>query len=371
METPSKPQQPPSADAQNEVVLSFVIAAYNAQETIAHCLNSITAQGIEEVEVICIDDGSTDRTAAVIAAMRDKDCRIQLISQHSNQGAPAARNIGLQQTRGRFVAFMDADDELVPQSLTALLDQLLQSGCDAIKGTMLVKVGNRALEEHKLNQTTKYPSTDLASCPDIQHLYQYTTYLFRRSLLIDRALCFDESLSNFQDPEFMSRVLPHCKTICVTLIPVYIRHIRQGSIISSTWGYRNYLSLATGASKVLENLRAAGLETVEPTLATYITWWYKFEPMTSVLSRDECLEIYDAMQPVSREISLQVSIYGVAKAGALHALQLIQQGDYAKCYKLMAQSSRLSRHLPRPAIKLYELFALLIFRMANGWLIKS
>ncbi|MCR9106588.1 MAG: glycosyltransferase [Gammaproteobacteria bacterium] len=344
-------------------LLSFVIAAYNAQETLAQCIASITNQGVEAIEIVCIDDGSTDHTASVLADIAERDSRVVPIQLPQNQGAPVARNTGLGITRGEFVAFMDADDELIEGSLQLLLNEALDSGCTAIKGTMLVDRGDGRPTAHKLNQKESYAQTDLASCPAIQHLYQYTTYLFRRTVLLENELYFDESLRNFQDPEYLSRVLPRCAHIRITLIPIYRRHIREGSIISSVWGYENYLSLARGAVKVLDNLRKAEIACAEPTLATFITWWYKFESMTEVLSKAECLRVYAAMQPLCDQVSPALAVYGASKASALHAMQLLKQGRFEDCYRLMVQSSKLHNRLPRSLVKPIELLRLLKFRL--------
>ena len=85
--------------------VSVVVAAYNAEEYIAETLNSIRTQTFRDYEVIVVDDGSTDRTAQIVAEYPEVNCLRQ-----PNRGQPAARNAGIVAARGKYIAFVDADD---------------------------------------------------------------------------------------------------------------------------------------------------------------------------------------------------------------------------------------------------------------------
>ena len=101
--------------------LSVIIPAYNAERWIERCLKSALRCSSRSLEVICVDDGSTDGSWAVMSAIAENDARVKLVRQ-SNQGRCAARNAGLAVASGEWVVFLDADDMLIPGSVDAALD---------------------------------------------------------------------------------------------------------------------------------------------------------------------------------------------------------------------------------------------------------
>ena len=100
--------------------VSVIIPVYNMEPFIGACLDSVLNQTFSDFECICINDGSTDNTLDILKAYARKDARIRLIDQE-NQGGSAARNIGLNVAKGKWVAFLDNDDLYHPQYLELLL----------------------------------------------------------------------------------------------------------------------------------------------------------------------------------------------------------------------------------------------------------
>ena len=97
-------------------LISVVVPVYNAQGYLSDCLESLTRQTHKDLEILVIDDGSKDESAALCRQWEKKDGRIRLI-QKENGGVSSARNLGLEQARGEYVAFVDADDWLLPGML--------------------------------------------------------------------------------------------------------------------------------------------------------------------------------------------------------------------------------------------------------------
>ena len=92
-------------------VLSFIVPVFNVAPYIVNCLDSLRHQTLREIEIICVDDGSTDESAEIIEKIAKKDCRIRLIRQE-NLGVSRARNAGIEVARAEFIAFVDGDDYL-------------------------------------------------------------------------------------------------------------------------------------------------------------------------------------------------------------------------------------------------------------------
>lgn len=96
--------------------VSVIIPVYNAQAYLCDCLDSIVRQTLRDIEIICIDDGSTDNSLAILEQYAAQDSRFRILRQE-NQGAGAARNHGLQYARGIFLSILDCDDFFEPDML--------------------------------------------------------------------------------------------------------------------------------------------------------------------------------------------------------------------------------------------------------------
>ena len=89
-------------------IVSVIIPCYNAEKNLAQCIDGICRQTLEQIQIICVDDGSTDTTLEILQDYQKKDPRIQVIRQQ-NAGAGAARNAGLERATGEYLSFLDAD----------------------------------------------------------------------------------------------------------------------------------------------------------------------------------------------------------------------------------------------------------------------
>lgn len=93
----------------NDILISIVIPAYNAERYLNSCLNSVVNQSYKNLEIICVNDGSTDNTQLILEQYSKKDCRIKIINRE-NGGLSAARNSGIDIATGDYIGFVDADD---------------------------------------------------------------------------------------------------------------------------------------------------------------------------------------------------------------------------------------------------------------------
>ena len=111
--------------------VSVVIPVYNGARYIEESVHSVLNQTLNEVEVIIVDDGSTDNTNLVLEQLQKNDSRISVIRQE-NKGQGTARNSGLGRTRGEAVVFLDGDDYYGPEALETVYAELLNTGCEII-----------------------------------------------------------------------------------------------------------------------------------------------------------------------------------------------------------------------------------------------
>lgn len=107
-------------------LVSVIVPAYNAELFIEETLNSILTQTYKNIEVLVVDDGSQDQTAAIVERVMQRDSRIELLRQ-PNAGVATARNLAIQKARGEFIAPVDADDIWFPQNLEKQVQCLVQA----------------------------------------------------------------------------------------------------------------------------------------------------------------------------------------------------------------------------------------------------
>ncbi|MEQ8390875.1 MAG: glycosyltransferase family 2 protein [Thalassospira sp.] len=107
------------AKMQNEIPqISVIIPAYNRASLLSRAVDSARTQDFQDLEILIVDDGSSDGTAEVANEIAQKDSRIRVIKHEQNRGEAAARNTGLRNSRGRYLAFLDSDDSWLPGKLT-------------------------------------------------------------------------------------------------------------------------------------------------------------------------------------------------------------------------------------------------------------
>lgn len=112
-----------------EICVSVIVPVYNTEKYLEQCLNSILGQTLQEIEVICVDDGSTDGSVDIIEKMCTRDARLHLLTQ-KNAGGGAARNRGMAEAKGRYLIFLDGDDYFSPELLESLSVQMERTQAD-------------------------------------------------------------------------------------------------------------------------------------------------------------------------------------------------------------------------------------------------
>lgn len=154
-------------------MISIIVPVYNAEKFIRETVESVLAQTYKEWELLLVDDASTDRSKEIISQFMEKDKRIRGIIQSTNQGAAAARNRGVTEASGRYIAFLDADDLWVPNKLELELMFMEKNGLAFVftgyefadengKGTgKIVNVPKSLTYKQALKNTTIFTSTVL------------------------------------------------------------------------------------------------------------------------------------------------------------------------------------------------------------------
>lgn len=223
----------PSAANGDRPTISVVVPAYNRATTIVRALESVLRQSWTDLEIVVVDDGSTDET--LTAAARIADPRIRLIKNPSNLGAAQARNVGVSEARGAWIAFQDSDDEWLPCKLAKQMDCALAPGADdvAVYCGMIV-IGEPAhldpLQPRAIPAMRYIPdpqqtkvSGDLAVSLLSTSLISTQTLVVRTDIL--RAIGgFDASLRSLEDWDLAIRLAQMGRIACIDE-PLVLQHL--------------------------------------------------------------------------------------------------------------------------------------------------
>lgn len=116
----------------NAVKITVAVPVYNTEKYLDRCLDSIRSQTFRELEILCIDDCSTDRSPEILRRHADADARIRIITMPENRGVANARNLAIDEARGEYLYYMDSDDWLDPEYLEAMYKHAEATGQDVV-----------------------------------------------------------------------------------------------------------------------------------------------------------------------------------------------------------------------------------------------
>lgn len=213
--------------------VSVVIPTYNRADALQRTLDSVLDQTHEDLEVLVVDDASTDETATVVADYDDS--RVTFLEHETNRGGSAARNTGIEQATGEYIAFLDSDDEWLPRKIerqVELLERRSDEWIAAYCGVEMVAASKpgplRKLATHLFSRRHETEGMEggeelvRLTLSDDLHTSAGST-LIVRSDVVETVDGFDESFDRFQDSEFLIRVLRHGKLAYVNA-PLVRRH---------------------------------------------------------------------------------------------------------------------------------------------------
>ena len=223
--------------------ISVIIPVYNIQQHLRECLDSVLGQSYPHLQVICVDDGSTDESPAILAQYAQKDNRVQVIRQQ-NAGPGAARNTGLEAATGEYVIFLDSDDWFEPDFLEKMVDTAVREGADVAicRAVEFDTNSGRELPSEWMMKKQYLPGK-LAFAPQemADHLFQFTYGMpwdkfYRRELLTSSGIRYP-ALKNSEDLAFVYPTLLAAKRIAVVdEVLIHHRINRMASVSNSRCG---------------------------------------------------------------------------------------------------------------------------------------
>ena len=204
-------------------LVSIIVPTYNAEEYLRQCLDSLRTQTLKDIEILCVDDGSTDASLKTLEEYAAIDNRFKVTHQE-NQGAAVARNAGLELASGDWIAFMDPDDYYPSDdTLQVMYESAVRNNVFICGGSVLTI--NEAGEVQKRNYGGEmagylFKKDGILSYVDYQFDYGFWRFIYKRELIEKHHLRFP-LLRRFQDPPFMVRAFSCAGSFYALKRPTY------------------------------------------------------------------------------------------------------------------------------------------------------
>ena len=212
--------------------ISVIIPVYNAEKWLTEALESLQGQTYGDFEAILVDDGSTDRSAAICRNFCNKDARFRLISQ-PNSGVSSARNRGIDSANGEWIAFMDSDDIMPPDALEVMISHALKSGAGIVAGGFVRGIPS------KMPSGRRHAMTLPSSTAILIGLYQMRILNNPWGMLFNSSVFKDEPTLRFrkcryEDLDLFYQAFERTDKVCILDRTVYFYRDTPGSFIN-TW----------------------------------------------------------------------------------------------------------------------------------------
>lgn len=214
--------------------ISLLVAVYNTSQYVEQCLQSIADQSFSNIEVILINDGSTDHSGELLEAFAARDERFRVIHQ-ANQGLGAVRNRGIEEAKGTYLAFIDSDDMLAPHYCEALYEKAEMTGADLVVSEYWIQFeqSNRTIPTTLL----AHQKADRASLIESLLHGDITGFswnkLYRRAFIEEHQIRFPlrGELENIEDQYVTLRCFSLSRVMAFVHEPLYYYRVHRSSIV--------------------------------------------------------------------------------------------------------------------------------------------
>lgn len=236
-----------------EPSISVIVPVFNTARFLEECIVSIINQSFDDLQIILVDDGSTDGSGQICDRFAEKDERITVIHQ-SNAGVSAARNVGLREAKGKYIVFADCDDTLPQDAYENLIKEVkenyLSMGCVRLMSENGTLQNSLSFGEKEISIDTFLK--DLFLEKKFPYLGYPTDKLFQMELIKKYGLSFDESIKLNEDRLFVLAYALHCKGVIFSEHIIYNYRQRESGVIQST---RRNATVTDSEMTVLDSFR--------------------------------------------------------------------------------------------------------------------
>ncbi len=212
--------------------ISVLVPVYNVELYLKECLDSLINQSFTDIEIICVDDGSTDESGNILDQYAISDSRIKVIHKE-NTGYGNSMNVALSHATGNYIAILESDDFAELDMLQKLYNSAVAQKVDVVKGDYFHYISNRDTFVNRLGDYNKGEILNIFSCPNILNLADSIwSCLYKHSFLLDHNIRFHETQgASYQDISFSLQVWLLAEKVYFLKDPLL--HYRRDNPLSS------------------------------------------------------------------------------------------------------------------------------------------
>ena len=217
---------------ENSIKVSVVIPVYNVEQYLPKCLTSIVQQTLKDIEIICVNDGSTDNCLKIIEEFKSKDERIKIINKE-NDGLGSARNAGLEYTTGEYISFIDSDDYVDKNFLELLYNEAKENDADV--ACCGIKREGDGSTHFLINYSQTVITDDIYEKINISKAVQFSfvwNKIYKHTFLKENELKFMQDIV-FEDLIYTPQIMIKSDTL-VTVPKTFYHYIKRENSISQT-----------------------------------------------------------------------------------------------------------------------------------------
>ena len=244
--------------------VSVIIPIYNVEKYLKKCLESVANQTLQDIEIICVNDGSTDGSFDILKNFSQKDPRFVIINKQ-NEGVSVARNVGLKKVTSPYLMFLDADDYLTPNACEALYNKIKTTKSD------IVNFKGYEISDECIKETYYNPSLEkFEKSNDLNDLLPVLTYcwnkIYKTTFLKNSKVAFPKGIKTAEDGVF-SLLLHFKKPKYSNFLDVPLIYYRRNNINSATTNTKNCIETDIEAFKYLIEQTSFAEQNLEVQLA--------------------------------------------------------------------------------------------------------
>ncbi|WP_312336627.1 glycosyltransferase family 2 protein [Anaerospora hongkongensis] len=279
---------------QKAIAISIIIPVYNAELYLNTCIESVQQQSLKDIEIICIDDGSTDMSPQILQKIKHLDNRMIVVNQE-NKGAGHARNLGISIASGEYVAFMDADDWYPSNEVLELLYYSAKKSRVNVCGGQINKVIDG--QEFILDDDILRNYSGNLNYKDFQFDFYFTRFIYKLSFLKQEKILFP-SYKVYEDPLFLVNIM--IKTEVFFLIPNIV-YMYRGQHKPSLWNAVKIKELLLGFINMLEISREYHLYVLQKKILNRLDSLYLKRLLREI--KEEDLEVLQLLIQINNLIT--------------------------------------------------------------------
>ena len=218
-------------------MISIIVPVYNSEKYLRKCLDSLINQSYENIEVLCVNDGSTDNSHIILDEYAQKDSRVKIFLQ-KNSGPAVARNKALEESNGQYIMFCDSDDWYEADMCKKMLDAVKETDADLVSCDCNIISD---IETQRTKDTEHYFSNKILGLQKVSSAlisninYALWLKLFKKDIIENNKIRFPENLYSCEDASFIIKYLLCSKTYFGFQEMLYNYRILEDSIISNVY----------------------------------------------------------------------------------------------------------------------------------------